>query len=71
MWYVKIIELTLDTHFYTFGIYPRDFKGLIGVFLSPFIHSGWNHLIDNSVPLAVLTLSLLFFYKDIAYRLLF
>lgn len=70
IWYVKIIELVLETRFYQYGIYPRTVQGFQGVFFAPFLHSGWNHLIDNSVPLIALSLALLYFYKNIAYRLL-
>lgn len=31
------------------GIHPRKFFGLIGVFLSPWLHGDWSHLINNSL----------------------
>ena len=36
-----------------------------------FIHSNTNHLFNNSVPLFVLISSILYFYRDIAYKVLF
>lgn len=33
------------------GIIPRRPDGLDGVLLSPFLHSGWDHLYGNAVPL--------------------
>ncbi len=39
------IGLPLDS----LGILPRNFFGLIGVFLSPWLHGGWGHLLNNSI----------------------
>ncbi len=36
------------------GIIPRNIEGLDGVFFSPFLHHGWDHLYGNSVPLILL-----------------
>ena len=33
------------------GIIPRRVDGLDGVLFSPFLHSGWDHLYGNAVPL--------------------
>ena len=52
--------------FAKYGVLPRTFEGLKGVFLSPFIHSDWKHLTNNALPLFVLTATLCFFYKGIA-----
>ena len=37
-----------------FGIRPRSIAGLIGIPLAPLLHSGWEHLASNTVPLIVL-----------------
>lgn len=31
------------------GIHPREFFGLIGIFLSPWLHGDWIHLANNTV----------------------
>lgn len=36
------------------GILPRHLDGLDGVFFSPFLHHGFNHLNVNSIPLILL-----------------
>lgn len=64
IWFVYFVEIKYGLNFNKFGIYPRHLKGLIGVFLSPFIHSNIEHLMNNSVPLYVLSISLLYFYDD-------
>ena len=30
------------------GLYPREQWGLLGIFTSPFVHGGWQHLLANS-----------------------
>jgi len=54
-------------HIYnTWGIYPRAIDGLKGIFASPLLHSDWNHLISNSVPMFVLTTLMVIFYRRVA-----
>ena len=65
IWVVYWIEIYFGFNFNKFGIFPRDFKGLRGVFLSPFIHSDTSHLFNNSVPLFVLMVSLFYFTSEI------
>ena len=36
------------------GIIPRRIEGIDGVFFSPLLHHGFNHLYSNSVPLILL-----------------
>lgn len=56
---LKFVELLLGISFRHLGILPRTLAGLPGILFSPFVHSGWNHLTANVVPLFVL-LTLLF-----------
>ncbi|MDV6011818.1 rhomboid family intramembrane serine protease [Haloechinothrix sp. LS1_15] len=35
------------------GIYSRDWSGLDGVLWAPLLHSGWDHLVSNTVPVVV------------------
>lgn len=36
------------------GLVPRDLDGLLGIVTMPFLHSNWQHLTNNTVPLLVL-----------------
>ncbi|MBG0561659.1 rhomboid family intramembrane serine protease [Actinoplanes aureus] len=36
------------------GIIPRHIEGVDGILFSPFLHSGWDHLYGNAVPLILL-----------------
>lgn len=70
MWLVKIAELVFDTSFASWGIFPGKITGLPGVFLSPFIHGNLAHLSANTVPIWVLASVLIFFYREIAWKVL-
>jgi membrane associated rhomboid family serine protease len=49
-----------------FGVFPRKVSGLVGVLTYPFIHSGWEHLLNNSTALMVLGTMLYYFYRPVA-----
>lgn len=70
MWTVFWLEMKLHTDFTSYGLLPRSFSGLIGVFTSPFIHSGISHLWSNTLPILLLSLALLYFYRPVALRVL-
>jgi membrane associated rhomboid family serine protease len=76
LWIIYWMQIRFDFDFYQHGIYPRDFSGLQGVFLSPFIHENLDHLYNNSIPLLVLLAAMQFFYPKqsfsvIAFGILF
>jgi membrane associated rhomboid family serine protease len=54
MWAVEIIDLLPGVDLDSWGIRPRTARGLIGIPLAPFLHSGLSHLIANTIPFAAL-----------------
>lgn len=70
IWVLYWIEIKFNFNFNKFGILPRNFQGLRGVFFTHFIHSDTKHLFNNSIPLFVLLLSLFYFYRDIGLKIL-
>lgn len=54
MWGTEVVDVPLDGRLDRFGIVPREWSGLDGVLWSPFLHSGFGHLIANTVPFLVL-----------------
>jgi membrane associated rhomboid family serine protease len=66
MWLVKFVEILFETDFSRFGIYPLKIQGIPGIFLSPFIHSGFSHLFSNTIPLFFLGVALFYFYSEVA-----
>jgi len=69
MWAVMFFELAMELDFVRGGVFPRRFSGLRGILFSPLIHGDWKHLLDNSLPVFLLSLALFYFYRDIAYRI--
>jgi len=70
IWTVYWFEVKFLVNFNEYGVYPRTFKGLRGIIFSPFIHGSVEHLYNNTVPIAILTASLAFFYRNIAFKVL-
>ncbi|MEM9143340.1 MAG: rhomboid family intramembrane serine protease [Bacteroidota bacterium] len=70
IWAVYWMELKFQVNLNVYGVYPRTFKGLRGVFFSPFIHSSLKHLYNNTIPLALLTAALFYFYRTVAWKIL-
>jgi membrane associated rhomboid family serine protease len=70
IWLVYWIEIKFGYNFNKFGVLPREWVGLRGVLFSPFIHSDTKHLFNNSIPLFVLSLSLFYFYRNVANRVM-
>lgn len=68
-WLVKLVEILLGTSFVTGGVLPRSLSGLTGILTSPFIHSGYAHLVSNSVPFFILLFALVYFYRKYSYRI--
>jgi membrane associated rhomboid family serine protease len=71
IWLLYWIEIQFNFNFNKFGVFPRSLEGFRGVFLMHFIHSNTSHLFNNSIPLFVLLTSLFYFYKEVAYKVLF
>ena len=70
IWVIYWVEIRFGYNFNSYGISPREIKGLRGIFFSPFIHSDASHLSSNSVPLFVMLASLFYFYRQIAHKVL-
>ncbi|MFH1160460.1 MAG: rhomboid family intramembrane serine protease [bacterium] len=70
IWAVKVVEIILNTSFADYGLHPLQWKGLWGILTFPLIHSGWNHLFANTVPLFILSAFLFYSYREIAWKVL-
>lgn len=71
LWVIHFSNIYFDLNLVELGVMPRSLKGLIGVLLSPLIHSkeNINHLMNNSVPFLILSWTLFYFYKPIAWKI--
>lgn len=70
IWTVYWMELRFQINLNEYGIYPQKISGLQGIFFSPFIHGSLEHLYNNTIPLAILTAALFYFYRGIAFKIL-
>ncbi len=71
MWLVFWVEDTFHFNFNRFGIYPHRMSGLRGILFSPFIHAGFKHIFNNTIPLFVLLSFLFYHYRRVAWQVLF
>ncbi len=71
IWFIKFIEFSLSSDFARFGIYPGKLNGLVGIISAPLIHANFKHLIDNSIPVFLLSLAIFYFYREISYKIFF
>jgi membrane associated rhomboid family serine protease len=70
MWFVFFVENSFNVDLSSHGILPRTFFGLQGLLFSPFLHGDLNHIVNNSIPLFILSTALIFFYRDISLKVL-
>ncbi|HLT50733.1 MAG TPA: rhomboid family intramembrane serine protease [Arenibacter sp.] len=70
IWTVYWYEIRFQVNLNQYGIYPRSLKGLRGIIFSPFLHGSVGHLYNNTIPLAMLTSALVYFYREIAFKVL-
>jgi len=70
IWSVKIAEYLLEARFFTWGLFPRDWSGLIGILTMPFLHKDFPHLYANTFGVFVLGMGLFQFYEKVAVRVL-
>lgn len=71
MWMVFWADhLFPDIHFYTYGIRPQDPSSLPGILCMPLIHAKHEiaHIVNNSLPTAILLGTLVYYYRQVALR---
>jgi membrane associated rhomboid family serine protease len=70
IWIIKIIETTAGVSFVIYGVHPGSVSGLIGILTFPLIHGSWEHLFSNTLPVLLLSMGVLYFYKSSAAKVL-
>ena len=71
LWLVFFFEDFYGVDLTSHGIYPRTVIGLQGVVFSPFLHGDLNHIANNTIPLFILSMALIYFYREISLKVLF
>lgn len=54
LWVLEIVDAVTGNPLDAYGIAPRTDDGLVGVVAAPVLHFGFDHLVANTVPVAVL-----------------
>ena len=67
LWIIKILDTIIAYDLLQLGLLPRTFSGLKGIIFAPLLHANYLHIISNTIPIAVLLLALLTFYKEQAF----
>jgi membrane associated rhomboid family serine protease len=70
MWGVYILDWIFPYNFAKWGVKPREVSGLWGILFSPFIHGGFEHIVNNSPPILILSWALYYFYRKIGTEIL-
>ncbi|GDX52147.1 rhomboid family intramembrane serine protease [Bacteroidota bacterium] len=60
----------IDEKVFEFGILPRTLSGLRGIIFSPLIHGDAGHYLGNAIPLFVLSVLILYFYRQFYFKVL-
>src|SRR5687767_3773349 len=66
LWLIGIAEFVFGAGLAQYGVYPRHLSGLIGILLSPLIHTSWEHLAANTGAVFILGTTLLYGYPKSA-----
>lgn len=66
LWLIQFFQWLSSIDLGFLGLLPREIGGLKGILFAPLIHADFEHLISNSVPLFVLSVIILFFYRRVA-----
>ncbi|MCC9135011.1 rhomboid family intramembrane serine protease [Pontibacter silvestris] len=70
LWLIALLSYLTDANLVWLGVLPRNFYGIVGVFLGPLIHSGLLHLLSNTFPLVLLSGFILFLHRRVALRVI-
>ena len=70
MWLVFTADHIGGLELSRFGLYPRTISGLIGLIMTPLVHSGLPHITNNSIPMLVGGTALLYLYPNCSVRVL-
>jgi membrane associated rhomboid family serine protease len=54
LWMLELLDQLSGNQLDQLGIHAREIDGMPEIFTAPFLHAGWDHLISNSLPFAVL-----------------
>ncbi len=71
IWLIKLTEIVFGINFIYLGIYPLEISGLTGIIFAPLVHASLAHLAANSGPLFFLSIAVFYFYRPVAWKVIF
>lgn len=71
IWTIFFLDTLFNLQLNNHGIAPRTLYGLQGIFFSVFLHNDFHHIANNTAPLFFLTMSLIYFYRNLSLKVLF
>ncbi len=66
LWLVQLWVVSFEINVIQYALVPRRTFGLWGILSSPFFHSDWGHLFNNTFPLLVSGSMMYYFYRKSA-----
>ncbi len=70
IWFIWLSDAYLDLGLTRYGLRPRDALGLLGIVTAPLLHSNFEHLFSNTLPLLVALTAVLYLYPRSALRVI-
>ena len=70
LWIIKVLEEHYRWNLVGLGILPRQLEGLGGIITAPLVHANYDHLMSNTLPLLVVGTGMIYFYREIAFRVM-
>ena len=64
LWALLALDAVLGLDATPFGVRPRTLEGLAGLLFAPLFHTGFEHLLQNTPPLVVLGIAMLYLYPQ-------
>lgn len=70
MWAIFLLDREFGWNVNRFGLRPQNVEGLTGILTMPFLHGDLNHIFNNTSTLLVLLWALIYFYRELSFKVL-
>ncbi len=66
LWLIHLSKIIFGLRLRAWGLYPLHVEGLQGILTAPLVHGSIQHLFSNSIPLLLLGVTTIYFYRRVA-----
>jgi membrane associated rhomboid family serine protease len=72
IWFSYLADYLTEFNATKLGVLPRTLEGVKGIVFMPFVHApkDFNHIINNSLPFLLLSSAVIYFYREIALKVI-